>query len=202
MQDIESDMGYDTRWRSSDGVLALLSQTAVCDTCGSAPPASQRRDGSQSLDLQRAALRAEGLDEAANLYHDFTSGVRDDRPGLDSCVRALRKGDVLVVLKLDRLGRPRSPGAAGRPDRATARKRQQRRPHPSSASDSTNRTRSAGIRTDPRPTPGKWRPPKPSDNARRATLPRTHRRRVRRLAGLERSRPAAVLTNDLVDLGH
>ena len=41
----------------------------------------------------------------SNLYHDFASGVRDDRPGLDSCVRALRTGDVLVVLKLDRLGR-------------------------------------------------------------------------------------------------
>ena len=88
----------------------------------------------------------------ANLYHDFASGERDDRPGLDSCVRALRKGDVLVVLKLDRLGRSRSHGAAARPDRATTRKRQQRRPHPISASDSTNRTRSAGIRTDPRPT--------------------------------------------------
>ena len=63
-----------------------------------------KADGSQSLDLQRDALRAEGVD-AVHVYHDFASGVRDDRPGLDSCVRALRKGDVLVVWKLDRLGR-------------------------------------------------------------------------------------------------
>ena len=55
-------------------------------------------------DLQQDALRAEGV-EAINLYHDLASGVRDDRPGLDSCLRALRKGDVLVVWKLDRLGR-------------------------------------------------------------------------------------------------
>ena len=31
--------------------------------------------------------------------------MRDDRPGLDNCLRALRKDDVLVVWKLDRLGR-------------------------------------------------------------------------------------------------
>ena len=63
-----------------------------------------KADGSQSLDLQRDALRAEGVD-AGNVYHDVASSVRDDRPGLDSCVRALRTGDVLVVWKLDRLGR-------------------------------------------------------------------------------------------------
>ena len=45
-----------------------------------------------------------GVDEV-NLYHDFASGLRDDRPALDSCLRFLRKGDVLVVWKLDRLGR-------------------------------------------------------------------------------------------------
>ena len=39
-------------------------------------------DGSQSLDLQRDALRAAGVDDAVNLYHDLASGVRDDRPGL------------------------------------------------------------------------------------------------------------------------
>ena len=46
-----------------------------------------------------------GASRQLNLYHDLASGVRDDRPGLDSCLRALRKGDVLVVWKLDRLGR-------------------------------------------------------------------------------------------------
>ena len=68
-------------------------------------PASRRGDGYQSLDLQRDALRAAGVNDAVNLYHDFASGLRDDRPGLDSCLRVLRKGDVLMVWKLDRLGR-------------------------------------------------------------------------------------------------
>ena len=63
-----------------------------------------KADGSQSLDLQRDALRAAGVD-AVHVYHAVASGVRDDRPGLDSCVRTLRTGDVLVVWKLDRLGR-------------------------------------------------------------------------------------------------
>ena len=63
-----------------------------------------KADDSQSLDLQRDALQAAGVD-AVHVYHDCASGVRDDRPGLDSCVHALRTGDVLVVWKLDRLGR-------------------------------------------------------------------------------------------------
>ena len=32
LQDRESDTGYDTRRRAPDGVIAHLSQTAVCDT--------------------------------------------------------------------------------------------------------------------------------------------------------------------------
>ncbi len=41
----------------------------------------------------------------ADVYHDLASDVRDDPAGLDSCRRALREGDVLVVWKLDRVGR-------------------------------------------------------------------------------------------------
>ena len=63
-----------------------------------------KADGSQSLDLQRDALCGAGVD-AASIYQAFASGVRDDRPGLENCLRALRSGDLLVVWKLDRLGR-------------------------------------------------------------------------------------------------
>ena len=63
-----------------------------------------KADGSQSLDLQRDALQAAGVD-VGHVCHDFASGVRDDRPGLDSCGRALRTGDILVIWKIDRLGR-------------------------------------------------------------------------------------------------
>ena len=63
-----------------------------------------KADGSHSLDLQRNALQAAGGD-AVHVYHDVATGARDDRPGLDSCMRARRAGDVLVVWKLARLGR-------------------------------------------------------------------------------------------------
>jgi DNA invertase Pin-like site-specific DNA recombinase len=63
-----------------------------------------KADGSQVLDLQRDALLAAGV--AGNqLYSDMASGKDDDRPGLASCLKALREGDTLVVWKLDRLGR-------------------------------------------------------------------------------------------------
>lgn len=40
-----------------------------------------------------------------NLYQDQASGKKDNRPGLESCLKALREGDTLIVWKLDRLGR-------------------------------------------------------------------------------------------------
>ena len=63
-----------------------------------------KADGSQVVDLQRDALLAAGV-EPDQLYQDLASGKRDDRPGLAAALKALRRGDVLVAWKLDRLGR-------------------------------------------------------------------------------------------------
>jgi len=63
-----------------------------------------KADGSQVLDLQRDALLAAGVN-AAHVYEDLASGRRDARNGLTACLKALRKGDTLLVWKLDRLGR-------------------------------------------------------------------------------------------------
>jgi DNA invertase Pin-like site-specific DNA recombinase len=63
-----------------------------------------KADGSQVLDLQRDALLAAGV-TAGHLYEDHASGRRDDRPGLEGCLKSLRNGDILVAWKLDRIGR-------------------------------------------------------------------------------------------------
>lgn len=63
-----------------------------------------KADGNQTIDLQRDALTAAGVG-GCHIYEDKMSGRHDVRPGLDSCLKALREGDTLVVWKLDRLGR-------------------------------------------------------------------------------------------------
>jgi len=63
-----------------------------------------KADGTQALDLQKDALIHAGVD-SQHIYEDFVSGKQTRRPGLDACLKALREGDVLVVWKLDRLGR-------------------------------------------------------------------------------------------------
>lgn len=63
-----------------------------------------KSDGSQTLDLQRDALLAAKV-EPGQIYQDMASGRTDTRPGLEAVLKALRQGDILVVWKLDRLGR-------------------------------------------------------------------------------------------------
>ena len=57
----------------------------------------------QKLDLQRDALRRVGCER---VFEDHgVSGAKAKRPGLDKALAGLRAGDVLVIYKLDRLGR-------------------------------------------------------------------------------------------------
>lgn len=56
----------------------------------------------QRLDLQQDALERAGCEK---IFVDRASGARSDRPGLERALDQLRKGDTLVVWKLDRLGR-------------------------------------------------------------------------------------------------
>jgi DNA invertase Pin-like site-specific DNA recombinase len=58
----------------------------------------------QTTDLQRDALLAAGVD-SRHLFEDHASGAKDDRPGLVKALSFVQPGDVLVVWKLDRLGR-------------------------------------------------------------------------------------------------
>lgn len=63
-----------------------------------------KADGNQVLDLQIDSLIRIGITEE-QIYVDKASGAKDDRPGLENCMKALREGDTLIVWKLDRLGR-------------------------------------------------------------------------------------------------
>jgi DNA invertase Pin-like site-specific DNA recombinase len=56
----------------------------------------------QSLSLQTDALKQAGCEK---LYHDQISGASANRPGLADALTYVREGDVLVVWRLDRLGR-------------------------------------------------------------------------------------------------
>jgi len=56
----------------------------------------------QTLDLQRDALKRA---KCRHTYEEHASAKNTARPELDGCLKALRKGDTLVVWRLDRLGR-------------------------------------------------------------------------------------------------
>ena len=73
-------------------------ETSFCYMCVSS------NSDRQSTDLQRDALLAAGVD-ARHLFEDHASGAKDDRMGLTQVLEFVRTGDLLVVWKLDRLGR-------------------------------------------------------------------------------------------------
>lgn len=56
----------------------------------------------QNLDLQIDALEKDGC---GRIYTEIMSGTKSERPKLQELVNNLRPGDVIVVWKLDRLGR-------------------------------------------------------------------------------------------------
>lgn len=56
----------------------------------------------QSFDLQEDALKNAGCER---VFRDVASGAKTKRPGLDDLLGQLRAGDIIVVYKLDRLGR-------------------------------------------------------------------------------------------------
>jgi len=56
----------------------------------------------QNLELQIEAMEKHGYDV---LYQEAVSGAKADRPEFQKCLNYLRKGDTLVVWRLDRFGR-------------------------------------------------------------------------------------------------
>ena len=56
----------------------------------------------QTLDLQKDALKQAGC---TKIFTDTASGAKAERKGLEEALDYVRTGDVLVVWKLDRLGR-------------------------------------------------------------------------------------------------
>lgn len=58
--------------------------------------------GLQNLDLQQDSLQNYGCEK---IFTDKVSGAKSNRPGLESAMEFARSGDVVVVWRLDRLGR-------------------------------------------------------------------------------------------------
>ena len=58
----------------------------------------------QDLRMQVDALQAQGCPDEL-IFVDTASGAKADRPGLTKCLETLQAGDLLLVWRLDRLGR-------------------------------------------------------------------------------------------------
>lgn len=91
--------------------LLLSNEEWLLDTTGLQHPYTGRLIGyarvstlEQNLDLQIDALIKAGCIRK-NIFIDKISGAKSERPGLNECLSHLYAGDVLIVWRLDRLGR-------------------------------------------------------------------------------------------------
>ena len=66
-----------------------------------------KADGSQVIDLQRDALLAAGV-EPSRLYQAHASGKKNDRRGLETCLKSMREDDTLLVLEFNSAGMART----------------------------------------------------------------------------------------------
>ena len=85
-------------------IKALWFANNICETSRAVTTLGYARVSTQDQDLsgQIEALKAAG---ATTIYREKVSGVRTDRPQLAKLMAQIGPGDIVVVTKLDRLGR-------------------------------------------------------------------------------------------------
>lgn len=67
----------------------------------------QAKDGN-SLEVQEKLLKENG---AIAIYQDNFTGTKMDRPNFDALINKLKKGDTLIVTKLDKIARSMTQGS-------------------------------------------------------------------------------------------
>jgi DNA invertase Pin-like site-specific DNA recombinase len=85
-------------------INALWFANNVCETTCAVTTLGYARVSTQDQDLsgQIEALKAAG---ATTIYREKVSGIRADRPQLAKLMAQIGPGDIVVVTKLNRLGR-------------------------------------------------------------------------------------------------
>ena len=85
--------------------MAVKKKTAQCRPPGRLIGYARVSTSDQDLTSQIDVLKKHGCGKD-HIFVDKASGARAKRPGLDACLEELQQGDVLLVLRLDRLGLP------------------------------------------------------------------------------------------------